>query len=77
MCEAAPVDEGAPEPDALGEDDVPFSASLPPLPATEEGDTLFCASEEAFLYAANVLGPDLGGLMTPTIPDWQCLAWEQ
>jgi hypothetical protein len=39
------------------------SESLPPEPATVVGLTLFWANEEAFLYAARVLGPERLDLM--------------
>lgn len=52
---------------------VPLAA--PPLPI-EPPKTLAGAEDElvlaaASLYAARVLAPDLGGLITPTMPPWQ------
>ena len=91
-CEAAPVDCGMPDipdmldmladPDLVADEPepevaVPFSLSLPPVPALDSGETLSAAAVAAFLKASMVLGPEAGGLMTPTMPPWQCLAWEQ
>lgn len=71
-CDAAPVaaDELADEPPDV---EVPFTESLPPVPEVVVGETLLLASEEAFLYAAKVFAPVVGGLIAPTIPAWQCL----
>jgi len=62
-----------PEPEVA----VPFSLSLPPVPACDVGETLSEAEAAAFLKASMVLAPEAGGLMTPTMPPWQCLPWEQ
>lgn len=85
--DAAPVaEEGEGDSDV----EVPFSLSLPPVPAVDVGDTFSVAFSEAFLNASRVLGPDAldnvseskrlqdkwetyGGLITPTMPFWQCM----
>lgn len=51
-----------------------FATTTPP--ATVAGLVLFPALAAAAAKAAKVLF-DLGSLMTPTIPDWQCRAWAQ
>lgn len=50
--------EGALGPVPLAEVELPDSVRLPPVPATEVGLTFLWAFIEAFLYAANVLGPE-------------------
>lgn len=82
-------DAGVPDAVLDGEVEPVLCVRLPPVPALTVGDTLLSASEDAFLKAARVFAPvalravsgkkhrvwgkTYGGLITPTIPFWQCL----
>lgn len=57
--------------------EVPFS-SFPPTADVLTGEVLLVAFAAAWAKASMVLPPDAaGGLMTPTMPLWQCWPCEQ
>lgn len=58
-----------PDPELLG--------MMIPAATPVSGDCAACTPAAASLYAANVLGPLVGALMTIVIPDWQCCPWLQ
>jgi hypothetical protein len=67
-CDAAPVAAGEEEePEGEVDVEVPFSPSLPPVPATDEGDTFSFASIEEFMKASRVFAPDLLSVVRETI----------
>jgi hypothetical protein len=57
-ADAAPVAAGE-EDEGDIDDEVPFSPSMPPLPATVVGETFSLASIEAFMKASSVFAPIL------------------
>jgi hypothetical protein len=68
-CDAAPVAAGddEEEPEGEVEVEVPFWPSLPPVPATDEGETFSLASIEEFMKASRVFAPDLLSVVRRTI----------
>ena len=65
---APPLPDPDPDPDPDEEDEFD-----PPGPAAPVGTPVSATDLAASLYASRVRAPDVGGLIAPTIPPWQCL----
>jgi len=78
VAQAALVDFGAPVEDGLEPDDDGDAFAGPSSPPPTCGAASdFATPAAAALYAVRVLGLPDAGLITMTMPPWQCFPWAQ